>query len=148
MELPFKAAPFTGLASGTYVWVKDNNQCFTTVNVTVSNTPMPVVTAYTLSAACGNSNGSIVGLGSGGASPYQYSIDGSSFQSSSTFTGVIAGAYTVTIKDANGCLNTTGVSVANLSAPTLTISSVSSTCFNSNGTITGTDRRYPLTIQH
>lgn len=130
---------FTGLASGTYtVWVKDNNQCFSTVSVTVSNTPMPIVTAYTLSAACGNSNGSIVALGSGGASPYQYSIDGSSFQSSSTFTGVTAGAYTVTIKDANGCLNTSGVSVANLTAPSLTASSVSSTCFNPNGTITGT----------
>jgi hypothetical protein len=44
--------------------------------------------------------------GSGGKSPYQYSIDGTTFQAGTSFASLGAGNYTVTIKDANNCTST------------------------------------------
>ncbi|MBX7109031.1 MAG: T9SS type A sorting domain-containing protein [Chitinophagales bacterium] len=130
---------FTGLASGSYtVWVVDPGGCFANSAVSVPATSSPLLTAYGIPASCGNATGSIVGTGSGGTSPYQFSIDGSTFQSSGTFSGLAAGAYTLTIKDLNDCQNTTIVNVPNLNAPTLSTSATSSKCGNANGTITGT----------
>ncbi|GIV22858.1 MAG: hypothetical protein KatS3mg025_0517 [Bacteroidia bacterium] len=56
-------------------------------------------------AAMGVSDGSItvnVVAGSGTA-PYEYSLNGGPYQASATFTGLSAGSYTVTVRDANGC---------------------------------------------
>jgi hypothetical protein len=58
------------------------------------------VTAISSNATCGASNGSITATGLGGTTPYQYSLDGITYQASNIFTGLAAGAYTVTIKDA------------------------------------------------
>lgn len=128
---------FTGLAPGTYtLYVKDANNCFSTTSATITNIPRVQVTAYTIPASCGSNDGSIVATGSLGTSPYTYSIDGTVFQSSNTFTGLAAGFYTVTIKDDRGCTNTTGVTVSNSGGPNLTATSASATCGNSNGSIT------------
>lgn len=130
---------FTGLAAGSYtVWVKDNNSCFSSTTVTVASTVNPNVTAYAIAATCGSSNGTLVASGTNGASPYQYSNNGSAFQSSGTFTGLSAGVYSLMIQDANGCQNSTNVSVGNLTAPTLTTATVAAKCSTANGTITAT----------
>jgi len=48
----------------------------------------------------GGSDGSLfVAVTEGGIPPYTYSLDGINFQSSSTFNGLSAGTYTVTVKD-------------------------------------------------
>jgi hypothetical protein len=130
---------FSGLASGNYtVWMADASGCITTTTVTVPATTQPVATAYSIGASCGNNNGSIVASVSGGTSPMIYSIDGVTFQSSNTFSGLGAGAYTLTVQDANGCVNATTVNVGNISGPSLSVNSVSSKCGNANGSITGT----------
>src|SRR3989442_13939766 len=49
-----------------------------------------------------SSDGSITAGGSGGSGALGYSIGGA-FQASGSFTGLAAGTYTVTLKDANGC---------------------------------------------
>ncbi|HMT29897.1 MAG TPA: T9SS type A sorting domain-containing protein, partial [Bacteroidia bacterium] len=130
---------FTGLASGTYtVTVGDASLCYKTASVTITNTPRPTVTGLTIAATCNASNGMVIANGASGTLPYQYSINGTTFQSSNTFTGLAAGFYTITIKDANGCLNSTGVQISDLLAPTLTLASTAATCANANGTITAT----------
>lgn len=53
--------------------------------------------------SCAAANGSIVATATGGATPYQYSVNGGAFQSSSTFTNLAAGSYTVRVKDKNNC---------------------------------------------
>jgi hypothetical protein len=54
----------------------------------------------------GGSDGSIIINGVGGAGGYQYSINGgASFQSGNQFNNLSAGNYTVTVKDAEGCLS-------------------------------------------
>ncbi len=53
---------------------------------------------------CGFDNGAYNITGSGGSSPYVYSIDsGLNYQASGTFTGLANGYYNIVIKDAGGC---------------------------------------------
>jgi hypothetical protein len=128
---------FTGLAPGSYtIAVKDFNLCYNTLPVTVANTPLPKVTAYTVAASCNNNDGSIIAVGSSGTPPYTYSINGTVYQSSGIFSNLAAGFYTVDIKDATGCIKTTGVNVGNTGGPTFTSSTTQATCGNPNGSIT------------
>lgn len=131
------SSTFINLFPGTYtVTVKDANGCTSTVTVTVPNSPAPTVTAVPTSAACNNINGTITTTGNGGIAPLQYSINGSTFQASNIFFGLGAGTYTVTVKDATGCTNTTTVTVGNTNAPTVTAVSTASVCSSNSGTIT------------
>lgn len=131
---------FTGLVTGTYsVYVKDAIACYANSTVIITAKPRPTVTAFTVAATCNNNDGMIVATGASGAAPYTYSIDGSVFQSSNTFTGLAAGFYTITVKDTSNCTNTTGVSVANLGAPAISSTVVvAAKCGNPNGSITVT----------
>jgi hypothetical protein len=52
-------------------------------------------------------NGEVLASGSGGAGAYQYALNGGAWQSSSVFTGLNAGSYTVQLRDGNGCLSGT-----------------------------------------
>jgi hypothetical protein len=130
---------FTNLTPGTYtVYVKDANNCIATVTVTIPNSPAPTVTAVSTAASCNNTNGIITATGNSGLAPLQYSINGFTFQASNIFTGLAAGVYTVTVKDASGCTNTTTVTVSNANAPAVTAVSTASACNVNNGTITAT----------
>ena len=130
---------FTNLTPGTYtVYVKDANNCIATVTVTIPNSPAPTVTAVSTAASCNNTNGIITATGNGGLAPLQYSINGFTFQASNIFTGLAAGVYTVSVKDASGCTNTTTVTITNANAPAVTAVSTASACNVNNGTITAT----------
>jgi mono/diheme cytochrome c family protein len=66
----------------------------------------PTVAATASNASCGNDDGSLQVTGTGGKSPYQYSIDGTTFQAGTNFANLGAGNYTIIIKDANNCTST------------------------------------------
>lgn len=51
----------------------------------------------------GQDDGEIMATASGGTQPYMFSLDGTNFQGSDTFTGLAPDEYIVTVKDANGC---------------------------------------------
>lgn len=107
---------FTGLASGTYtIHIKDGNSC--TKDTIINVVPVAGVTINSLTIvqpSCVGNAGSITVNGSGGVTPYTYSIDGVNFQPSNIFSPLVSGNYTVTIKDANGC---TATSVTILTSP-------------------------------
>ena len=75
-------------------------------------------------------NGAMSASVIGGTPPYQYSRTATGpFQSSPTFTGLVAGSYRIYYKDANGCSGVTAVIVigpAALLASLLRFSSFSS----------------------
>lgn len=128
---------FNNVTPGTYtVFVKDAIGCNSSVTVTVDSNPLPTISATTTNAACGNINGSITASGSGGVAPLQYSINGTTFQASPLFSGLSAGSYTVTVKDATGCLDTTTVLIGSTGGPSASATSTPANCGASNGTIT------------
>ena len=102
-----------GAGSHTYT-VTDANGC--TSSTTVTLTQPPAVTITLAAGACSSSNnGSLTATFGGGTGPYQLKIDNGSFfvaTSSYTFTGLAAVSHTVTVKDANGCANSSSISVA------------------------------------
>lgn len=114
---------FTGLTAGTYtVFVRDNNNCVITLTETVSE-PVDLTGSITSQSNIncnGLTNGAVTVGGSGGVGTYQYSIDGITFQAGGTFTGLVAGMYTVTVRDANGCTEPVQVNIIQPSPLTIT----------------------------
>ncbi len=99
---------FTGLAANSYtVRAKDATNRIATANTVVSNIAGAQVTAAdTTATGCSNNTGTINVEAQGGTAPYLYSINGSSFVNTPLFTGLAQNNYTVTVKDARGCLTT------------------------------------------
>ena len=86
------------------VYVKDANGCTVKSTVTVIVDALPQITAVTVNNQCTASGSTFtITAAATGLAPLTYSIDGTNFQSSSTFT-VAAGSYTVSVKDKNGCI--------------------------------------------
>jgi large repetitive protein len=133
---------FNGLLANTYtITIKDANGCVNnTAAIVVANTAGATVTAVSQNSTCGNANGIITAMSNGGTAPFQYSINaGITYQASNIFNGLLANTYTITIKDANGCLNNSiPYVVANTTGATVTAVSQNSTCGNANGIITAT----------
>jgi hypothetical protein len=73
---------------------------------TIFQVPANVTLPPPLSVTADDVDGDIVVTAIFGTSPYQYSIDGVNFQTSNIFPDVANGFYTVTVKDANGCIAT------------------------------------------
>ncbi len=114
-------------------------EIFGTDTVRVDRSQGLAAATTTSAASCGMSNGVINVINvSGGTPPYQYSIDGTTWQSGSTFNGLPGGNYTIYIRDANGVCTATytatiGV-ISNLTAATI---NTATTCSGvNNGTIT------------
>ncbi|MBI3134765.1 MAG: gliding motility-associated C-terminal domain-containing protein [Bacteroidetes bacterium] len=122
---------FTGLTPGAKViTVTDGNGCTETLNVTIVDAPGPVpfVDVQTNVACAGALTGSVTIGVTGGSPAYQYKIDAGAFQASNTFNSVAAGAHTVTVQDANGCLGTVNFTITQPTALTFTSVAVAATC--------------------
>lgn len=128
----------SGVAAGTYnVTVTDANACTTTASAVVTTPAAIVGTPSVTNVTClGASTGAINLAVSGGTSPYTYLWnDGTTTQNR---TGLAAGTYSVTIKDANNC--TQAVAAISVTQPaaglTITTTPTAPTCGGANGAIT------------
>ena len=104
---------FSGLAAGTYTLsTKDFYGCLATTSVTIGQNPINVTSYAWNASSCTATNGKIQLLLTGGVSPYSYSMDGVTYQSSPLFTNLAAGVYAGFVKDSKGCVGTkTGIVV-------------------------------------
>jgi gliding motility-associated-like protein len=130
---------FNGLASGTYnVTVTDANGCTKTLTVTVASTVAPTASiASQQHVSCfGGANGSaIIGM-SGGTAPYTFSLNGGPSQPSNVFSNLVAGSYTATVTDANGCASTAPLVITQPAQLTYTTAFTPVSCFGQcNGQI-------------
>ncbi|SDC78667.1 T9SS type B sorting domain-containing protein [Williamwhitmania taraxaci] len=129
---------FTNLAAGGYtVTVKDANGCLALVPITITQPALALsgtITAQTNVSCNGGNNGTVTVTGVGGTAPYQYSLDGGSYQASGTFGTLTAGSYTVTVKDANLCTNDVAITITQpVSAVTGSITTQTNiNCFGGN----------------
>ncbi len=136
---------FNNLAPGTYTilvqFTKGNRLCEYTINVTITE-PTPLIGQSELvqQLTCVNT-GTIQAINvSGGTAPYQYSINGVTFQNSNVFSNLNAGTYVITIRDANNCIYATSPITFTQPTPPTDISFTSSavTCPNLTSNITAT----------
>jgi large repetitive protein len=95
---------------GLFFKIELQAQCNGGMTVTIlgSGAGLPLsstITSTTEVLCFGNNTGEVIVEAAGGTSPYQFSIDGGvNFQATGVFSGLVAGAYTVSAKDANNCM--------------------------------------------
>lgn len=130
---------FNGLVAGTYtVYYRELNGCVGSQTITVTEPPVLSATTATTDVVCnGQANGIIDVTSVGGVAPHQYSIDGGTTWQNSNIFNVPAGPYTITIKDANGCITTRTVTVNEPAVLTAVSANTNASCDGGNdGTIT------------
>ncbi|MBK8192265.1 MAG: SprB repeat-containing protein [Lewinellaceae bacterium] len=124
----------SGLTAGTYtVTVTDANGCTKTTSATITQpTPIVLSAAPTAALCFGAADGSINLTVTGGTPSYTYLwTNGFTGQDPG---GLIAGTYTVTVTDANGCTKTTSATVTQPTALALSTTQTNVLC---NGASTG-----------
>lgn len=132
---------FTGLGPGTYeVVVNDDNNCAVHRTITLTNPNAPAIdNIQPVHPTCVGNNGSVTLTVSGGTPAYTYSIDGTTFQSGNSFTGLAPGNYTLTVRDAAGCSSTGTVTLNAPAAPTIsTLTYTAANCGATDGSATVT----------
>ena len=121
---------FTGLIAGSYdITVTSDRDCSDTQTVVIIEPVVLDVTATATDFACNVDNSVaqavITAVGTDGTAPYTYSINGTDFFASNTFNITdtsVSQTITVTVRDDNGCLDTTSVTIDPLNTFTAVIS--------------------------
>ena len=143
---------YAGLAAGTYTYtVTDSKNCVTTNTVTVDE-PVVLSLSSTITVAldCNTTATIDVTATNGGTAPYTYSIDGVNFSNTTSFTGLVDGTHTITVRDANNCTATSVQTILPLNPPTnLSFAQTAVTCpsLQSDVTVTVTDGVAPFTFE-
>ncbi len=133
-----------GLGGGTYcVTVEDANGCTIIACETVSEplAPVAITATFADSVSCNAGNDGTATISVTGGTPnYTYSWSSGGTPSDSINTGLMAGTYTVTVSDANGCSITTTVTVGQPLALTSPITiNTGIDCFgDATGSVTAT----------
>lgn len=132
----YNTAYVTNLPPGNHtVQITDNQGCVTTLTTTITQ-PAPLTAAVTsTNSNCNQANGSACVIVGGGSGSISYL-----WTSNPTFTNpciqnVVAGAYTITVTDANGC-NASAIAIINdIAGPNVSITATTGvSCFGgSNG---------------
>ncbi|MGC8751734.1 T9SS type A sorting domain-containing protein [Hydrotalea sp.] len=119
--------PYTGtgnftVGAGTYTYkVTDAKGDTASTTVTITQ-PTPItVSVVTGNITTSTGTTSVTASASGGAGGYTYSIDGGSFQTSSTFSSIGLGNHTVVVNDANGCSGSKSFTIIQSASSTTTL---------------------------
>ena len=95
---------FAGLTPGLYnLQVEDDAGCTTDGLATIDEPSVITADADSVNESCTGGDGEVNITASGGTGTLEYSVDGSPFQASNTFTGFAAGNYTWAVRDAENC---------------------------------------------
>ncbi|WP_432222644.1 T9SS type B sorting domain-containing protein [Flavobacterium sp. TMP13] len=91
------------------LWTKDDHGCEDFIPIVIVEDPIPTVTATTSQCA---SPYTITAVGASGVAPYEYSLDGNSWQlNNNILTIQTTGNHTVYVRDANKCVVTETVNI-------------------------------------
>jgi gliding motility-associated-like protein len=128
----------SGLPIGLYtVEAIDGGSNSISSTVTVDQmTTLQIVGYKVTDVTCFSATDGIVDIDNitGGTGPFQYSFNSGSYVSTSNFTGQRAGTYTISVKDANGCVTNSNAIIGTPAKITSTASKTDVLC---NGKSTG-----------
>jgi len=131
--------------NGTYILtVTDANGCFGSAQTMVIVNSNPVVLATSNGPVCTGTNVQLMGLVSGGTTPYYFNWTGPNGFNSSVQNPVLTGAnpvqngtYILTVTDANGCVGSAQTMVAVSPNPVVVATSNAPVCIGSDVQLTG-----------
>lgn len=125
----------TGVVAGTYsVTVRDNNSCSVVREITITQPNVLAVSVDAGSVACNGSTTTASAVVSGGTEPYEYQWSNSA--TTQTITDIIAGTYSVTVTDDNGCSTNAFTTITQPEELAVTISGSTSVCEGTTTTLT------------
>ncbi|MBL7794568.1 MAG: gliding motility-associated C-terminal domain-containing protein, partial [Saprospiraceae bacterium] len=101
------------------VILTDQQGCDSVIIVSVLALPAPIFSLSGTASCPNNGTGTIRVANVAGNGPFEYSIDGNTFQTGADFAGVEAGDYLVVVQDANGCTSQNNIDVPTLESLTL-----------------------------
>lgn len=112
------SGPTANVVAGTYTYqVTDANGCTDSKMITITQPPAPPAAVLILAPSAkavscfGGADGTATVVPETGTAPYTYSWSTTPAQTTPTATGLRAGTYTVTVRDANNASGTTTITV-------------------------------------
>ncbi len=135
----FSSTPsFSNLAAGFYtVMVRDAKGCIGEVRVTLTNPSLcgiPIVVTYP-SPVCG-SEGSVNIKYLGNDPPYENSLNGAAYASTTQYSNISPGAYTLKVRSGTGEITTLMFYVVKGCIPSTQTTVTDNTCNAANGSVT------------
>ncbi|MCK4750241.1 MAG: SprB repeat-containing protein, partial [Bacteroidales bacterium] len=105
---PYQAGGiFNGLTAGNYtITLKDDNDCTRDTLISISEpAPITILSENVTQITCAGANDGILEItGSGGTAPMNYTLNpGAVSNGTGIFGGLMAGTYTVSVSDSQGC---------------------------------------------
>ncbi|MFK8038902.1 MAG: T9SS type B sorting domain-containing protein [Crocinitomicaceae bacterium] len=132
---------FVGIAAGLYnIQATDMNGCVKDTMYTITEPDTLSLNLIVTDNLCfDDCSGEIDVTVAGGTPPYLYSANGgTSQQASNILQNLCNGVHTINVEDFKNCVFDVNQTIASPPNLTLALATVSSTCGNSNGTITST----------
>ncbi|MBI3512197.1 MAG: PKD domain-containing protein [Bacteroidetes bacterium] len=124
----------TALTSQGYTCtITDANGCAITQTFNITQPTLVTVTTAQVSSTCGNPNGTATATPSGGTGTYNY-LWSPGGQTTSTISAQMAGTYSVTVTDANGCSANGTITITNMGSPSASITSATNILCNGANT--------------
>lgn len=124
------------LAAGTYnLTITDSKGCTATTSATITQPAAITLTRILTNVSCnGGNDGSIDITVNGGTAPYTYAW--STGSTTQDISGLTAGSYTITVRDANGCTSNANYTINEPSPLNFTTSITDADCSGgTNGSI-------------
>ena len=122
----------TNIPAGNYnLQVTDDNGCSRVVPVTITENDELDIDINAVDASCGNNDGSIIAIATGGTAPYTYtwlSYPGAA-PSGNPVSGLEPGTYVLEVCDATGCCTTETIAIANTNGPQLEMTYTNVNCY-------------------
>jgi hypothetical protein len=125
------ASVVANLPAGIYTaTVSDANNCASTKSVAITQPTALLTSTSVTNVLCNGGFGSASVTASGGTGAYSYSWSTSS--TASVAASLVAGVYSVTVKDANNCVSTKSVTITQPASMSLTAVASSATLCSGN----------------
>ena len=98
---------FSNLPAGNYsVTMRDGAGCTNSENYIVDSPPLALDSLLSIIHASCAAGGSISVAAISGTAPFEFQINGGAWQSSGVFSNLLAGNYSITMRDGAGCTST------------------------------------------